>query len=199
MRKIIVLAILVGGLVGLLRPSAASAQTTASVYAVKFVCGLQGPPAFFLPPIEAAVKPGNYATKISVELLSQPCLSTNAISANATMMCSGEQVAWKVSLAGQTQSASASTPSIVLAQLQTADITCEDIVGRAFPSGSPTKFIYGYVNLIAATTATLAVNAVYTSQGCSFGQSGNSQGAPSCSGPVSIEVVPEQGAQVTFP
>jgi len=183
MRKIIVLAMLVGGLVGLLRPSVACAQT--SVDAVKFICGRQGPPAIILLPIEPPVKPGNYATKISVELLSSPvCREVGACDATIT---------WNVSLAGQTPSKSA---SIGLTQLRTADITCENIVGQAFPNGGAPQFINGYVNLIAATTDTLAVTALYTSQGCSFGQSGDSQGSSSCGGPVSIEVVPEQAVTV---
>ena len=186
MRKIIVFAMLMGGLVGLLRPSVAYAQT--SVDAVKFVCGRQGPPEILALPIEPPVKPGNYATKISVELLSSPvCREVGACDAKIT---------WNVSLAGQTPSKSA---SIGLTQLRTADIACENIVSQAFPSGGAPQFINGYVNLIAATTDTLAVTAVYTSQGCSFGQSGDSQGSSSCSGPVSIEVVPQQTVTVTVP
>lgn len=180
MRKVIFLAMLVGGLVGLLRPQAVSAQSlTPSIYAVKFVCGRQAPASTDTTlPSEPPVKPGNYATKINVERLSPGAPTPVAV--------------WNVSIADDGVSGSA---PIVLAQLHTVDFTCADIVRRAstlFPNGAP-EFINGYVNIIAnpSPIVALAVTAVYTSQGCTFPQSADSQGAPICRGPVSIEVVPE--------
>ena len=191
MRKVILLAI-VGGLVGLLRPEVASAQSlTQSIYAVKFVCGRQGPASTDTRlPAEPPVKPGNYATKVNVELLSPvPALTTSV------------PVAWNVSIAdvGVT-----GLTTFTLTQLRTRDITCADIVNLVnanptlFPSGVP-QFINGYVNIIVNSTESLAVTGVYTSQGCFFGQSGDSQGAPICTGPVSIEVVPETGVPFVAP
>ena len=184
MRKAILLAI-AGGLFGLLMPPAASAQfISQSVNAVKFVCGRQAPSTSIRLPAEPPVKPGNYATKINVELLSPVPIGNTAVN-----------VSWGVSLSGSPQSSAA---NLSLTQLGTADITCAEIVHRAFPSGGAPQFINGYVNLISAPGVTLAVTGVYTSQGCSFGESGDSQGSPTCSGPVSIEVVPEQAVTVGF-
>ena len=78
MRKIVFFAMIVGGLVGLLRPQVASARSQ-SIYAVKFVCGAQAPASADVTlPAEPPVKPGNYATKINVELLSPiPAKSTS--------------------------------------------------------------------------------------------------------------------------
>jgi hypothetical protein len=191
MRRVSFLAMLVGGLLGLLRPPVASAQSSSSiaqsVNAVKFVCGRQAPASTDIRlPAEPPVKPGNYATKINVELLS-------AVTSPATEVF----VSWSVSIAGR--ALSSSVPDLSLTQLQTVDITCAEIVHRAFPSGGAPQFINGYVNLISSPGVTLAVTGVYTSQGCSFGESGDSQGSPICSGPVSIEVVPEQAVTVGFP
>jgi hypothetical protein len=184
MRKVIFLAMIVGELVSLLTPQVASAQTR-SIYAVKFVCGRQAPTDATLP-AEPPVKPGNYATKINVELLFVP----------GTPITGGSSVAsWNVSIAG----VGVNTPEqIVLTQLQTVDFTCADIARRvAFPAGAPPpQFINGYVNIIANPGVVLAVTGVYTSQGCFFGQSGDSQGPPICTGPVSIEVVPETAIPV---
>ena len=182
MRKAIFLAMLVGGLVGMLRPQAVSAQTaTKPVYAVKFVCGLQLPTA--TPPAEPPVKPGNYATKINVETL--------------TPAPTGSTYSWFVSIPGRVSS----LQSVVLSQFHTEDITCTNIVLAAFPSPTEARpsFINGYVNILPGTGAALAVTAVYTSQGCAFDQSGDSQGGPICGGPVSIEVVPETALAFTPP
>ena len=185
MRKVIFLAIIVGGLAGLLRPQAASAQfIQVNVFAVKFVCGRQGPASTDLNlPAEPPVKPGNYATKINIELLS-PLSITDF----------GASVSWQVSIPGGGHK---SGPAFSLTQFQTVDITCAEIVHAAFPGPAvPPKFINGYVNVITSVIRTLAVTGVYTSQGCSFGDEGE---PPTCTGPVSIEVVPETVVPTSIP
>lgn len=186
MRKVALLAIIVGASIGLLRPENASAQ---SIYAVKFVCGRQAPLNNVTPPVEPPVKPGNYATKVNVELLS-PTSPANG----------GPVATWNFSLAGD--GLSASVP-ISLSQLQTIDFTCSSIVNLAgkspnVPSPLP-PFIEGYVNIIANPGVQLAVTGVYTSQGCTFPLTTFAVVPPICSGPVSIEVVPALAAPFTAP
>ena len=92
----------------LLKPEMASARGVApsSIYAIKFVCGRQAP-TNVTPPVEPPVKPGNYATKVNVELLSpNPNKETVAT--------------WNVSLDGDGVSA---VVPIDLSQLQTVDFT----------------------------------------------------------------------------
>ena len=90
---------------------------------------------------------------------------------------------------------SSSANIFFLRQLQTKDITRADIVGAVgslFRSGRIPNFINAYVNIIANPNTNpppLAVTGVY-SQGCVFRQGR----PPTCSGPVSIEIVPEQAA-----
>jgi hypothetical protein len=187
MRKAIMLAITVGGLAGLLGSHVALAQPAASssIYAVKFVCGTQAP-LNVKAPVEPPVKPGNYATKVNVELLSPPPAS------------GGTVATWSVSLDGDGVSSSA--PVALTQQLQTLDFTCANIVRLA--SSSPNvpslpSFINGYVNVIANPGVQLAVTGVYTSQGCIFPLPGIAAIQPVCSGPVSIEVVPELAVPFT--
>jgi hypothetical protein len=143
------------------------------VIPVKFVCGVQAPLRGVNPPAEPPVKPGNYATVINIESLSTP----DPTGATATL-------SWNVSLAGA--AGPTASQSLTLAQLQTSDITCGDIVKAVGPAGS---FITGYVN-IEPLNPPLAVTAVYTSQGCSLIGSPLTNLGPLCSGPVSIDVVP---------
>jgi len=184
MRKVVWLAIIVGASIGLFRPEIASAQTSSSIYAVKFVCGRQAPLPNAAPPIEPPVKPGNYATKVNLELLSP--------NANG-----GPVASWNVSLAGD--GVSATSPSIVLSQLQTIDFTCAAITRLTSSSvANLPSFIEGYVNIIANPGVQLAVTGVYTSQGCIFPQvAAIAVLPPVCSGPVSIDVVPQQAVPFT--
>ncbi len=179
MRKVIVLAMIVGGFAGLLRPQVAWAQTTVPIYAVKFLCGTETFTG--TPPDEPPVKPGNYATKIETETLT-PGTGGNAYS-------------WNVSVAGK--SGVSSSGFVGRAQFFTVDIFCSSIAAKAktfFPNGLP-EFINGYVNIFPNTGVTLAVTGVYTSQGCVFREGQ----PPICRGPVSIEVVPETLLSFTVP
>jgi len=192
MRKVILLTMIVGGLVALLRPQVASAQSLvpfSSIYAVKFVCGRQGPASTDLTlPAEPPVKPGNYATKINVELLGPGAITGSTL----------QRAVWNVSIASPAGDGRSTPAGISLSQLQTKDITCADIVKQAsalFPAGAVLpKFINGYVNILTTSGVSLAVTGVYTSQGCFF-EPGE---APICEGPVSIEVVPERAAPFTL-
>lgn len=145
---------------------AARAQTTSgtSLYTVKFVCGTQGPLLGLRPPAEPPVKPGNYATVINIEALTANTpVATNVSVANGKIL---------------------NGPGFTLSLNQTQDITCADI-SRAVGSSAP--FITGYVNIVPGSTA-ISVTSVYTSQGCNF----SPLIGTICSGPTSIEVVPQQ-------
>ena len=186
MRKGVLIGLVLMGLAGLMQPEPAAAQPSPSfIYTVKFVCGTQMPlPTNPFPPVEPPVKPGNYATVINIE--------------NLTPNVSGVSVAsWNASVAG---GSGASGPvSLTLGQLQTADVTCNEIAKLALtivPHNRP--FITGFVNLITQTQ--LAVTAVYTSQGCTFpGESGGGEGRATCGGPTSIEVVPQTAVPFAVP
>jgi hypothetical protein len=149
----------------------AQAQTTpaAAIYPVKFVCGTQAPIRGQTAPAEPPVKPGNYATVINIEAL------VNDV-----------QVASIVSVANST-SKPVSGPGFGLLVNQTRDITCADI-SKAIGTSAP--FITGFINISPANA--LTVTAVYTSQGCTFALPGILPIPPVCSGPTSIEVVPQQ-------
>jgi hypothetical protein len=191
MRKTLLLALIAVGPVVLLGHDVASAQATpaptSSIYAVKFVCGRQAP-TNVKPPVEPPVKPGNYATKVNVELLSPSPANGGPVGK------------WNVSLGGDGLSTSA---PVALTQLQTIDFTCAEIVrlASASPNVPPLgPFINGYVNVIANPGVQLAVTGVYTSQGCAFAQIPGTTVAPSlCSGPVSIDVVPEAAVPFQSP
>jgi len=127
------------------------------------------------------VKPGNYATKINIELLGPGSISSSTL----------QRAVWNVSIASPAGDGRSTPASISLSQLQTKDFTCAEIVRLAsslFPPGGVPKFINGYVNILTTSGVSLAVTGVYTSQGCFF-EPGE---APICEGPVSIEVVPER-------
>lgn len=188
MRKAVLLAIFVGVSIGLLTIGNASAQSSPSIYAVKFVCGKQAPINSLTPPAEPPVKPGNYATKVNVELLSLP--NPNG----------GGGVSWNVSLAGG-GGPSLTTLANPLNQLETVDVTCAAIVKQLGSGAKLPAFIEGYVNVIASPNVQLAVTGVYTSQGCTFppGVATIAVLPSVCSGPVSIEVVPQVGVPFTLP
>jgi hypothetical protein len=188
MRKAVLFAIFIGVSIGLLTTSNASAQSL-SIYAVKFVCGKQAPINSLTPPAEPPVKPGNYATKVNVELLSPP-------NANG----GGSGVSWNVSLAGG-GGPSLTTLANPLSQLETVDVTCAAIAKQSGSAAKLPAFIEGYVNVIASPGVQLAVTAVYTSQGCTFppGVATIAVLPSVCSGPVSIDVVPQQSVPFTPP
>jgi hypothetical protein len=187
MRKAILLAIFVGISIGLLTVGNASAQSSPSIFAVKFVCGKQAPINSLTPPAEPPVKPGNYATKVNVELLSP--------NANG-----GGVFSWNVSLAGG-GGPSPTSLTIPLSQLETIDVTCAGITKQLGTAAKPPAFIEGYVNVIANPGVQLAVTGVYTSQGCTFppGVATIAVLPSVCSGPVSIDVVPQVGVPFTPP
>jgi hypothetical protein len=172
MKNGIVAAFLAVGIALIAGVAPSYAQTT---YAVKFVCGTQPPaPPGFRVPEEPPVKPGNYATVINVQGLFQSDLVSETT------------ITSKISLAGASGPAQTG-PTLTLKRFQTGDITCLDIAD-ALPSPiSP--FITGYLNL--QTAHTIAVTAVYTSQGCHFPLA-SVQPFQACTGPTSIEVVPQQ-------
>jgi hypothetical protein len=168
-----------------LLPAIASAQTrTSSVYAVKFVCGLQSP-AGLTPPSEPPVKPGNYATKINLELV----------------LGEGAQVTANVSVAGLTSTAPLTLS--LTAPFTDEDITCADIataIASLYPNGAPPAFVNGYVNIIPPNLGTtLAVTAVYTAQGYYFSPIGSVFLPPRPNAQVSIDVVPESPITVALP
>ena len=180
MRKVVFLAMIVGGFAGLLRPQVASAQTK-PIYAVKFVCGTETFTS--TPPDEPPVKPGNYTTAINVEVLT-PALT-------------GSTYSWNVSIKDHGVSGS---QFVTATRLHDELFWCSSIVARAnasnlFGGSAPPLFITGYVNIFPNTGAALAVTGVYTSQGCVI----KPGVAPICHGPVSIEVVPETALSFTPP
>lgn len=178
MRKLIAMILTIAGVAALAGVAPASAQEAPTVYAVKFVCGTQRPVAGIAAPVEPPVKPGNYATVINIEAL--PGLSTDPL---------GE-----VSVAGSTLIGLFTTLPFAN-EYQTIDITCTDIVRMAGKAAGSATFITGYYNI--RTTSPLSVSAVYSSQGCTFLLPGATALPPFCSGPTSIDVVPQQ--PVIFP
>jgi hypothetical protein len=177
MRKLVLIAILCG-LASLIAPEGARAQ---SFYSVKFVCGVQSPqpanpnlrPGFGQEP---DVKPGNYATAINVEILS-------------TVPAGTPQTSWTASIIESDQLTSPGGILLSPQQFQSQEINCSSIQGAAQASNLViTPFASGYVNIFTNPGEALKVTAVYTSQGCAFRPS-NARVAPTCSGPVSIDVV----------
>jgi len=137
---------------------------TRSIYTVKFVCGTQAPQANLNAPAEPPVKPGNYATVINIEALSEGA--------------KGEVL---VSLAGAPKAFPGG--GFGINQFTTTDITCADIA-KAIGTPAP-AFITGFVDI--AFAGAIKVTAVYTSQGCNF-LGTRSLG---CSGHTGIDVVPQ--------
>jgi hypothetical protein len=170
MRRGSTIIILAVSIVMLAAIGAASAQTTANLYTVKFVCGTQAPNGSTAPS-EPPVKPGNYATTIDIENLSGKV-----------------QYTWSVSLAG----AAGPTSSVggTLGAVNTADVYCAAI-SRLVGSSSP--FITGFVNI--QTPTPLVVTAVYTSQGCVFVPGVK----PLCGGRTHIDVQPQQAVSTPPP
>ena len=170
------IALVLGGIAALLASGAGSAiAATPTIYSVKFVCGQQHPVAGITAPAEPPVKPGNYATVINVEGLSE------SDATNFTL----------ISVAGGTTAAG---PNLVLGTLITKDITCADIATALKSSAS---FITGFVNIKAVVPVT--VTAVYTSQGCAFSPFAIAVLPPVCSGATSIEVVPQTPSVLVLP
>ena len=162
-----VLLVLLGAIAIVASSRAGYAQ---SIYPVKFVCGTQRPNARLVAPAEPPVKPGNYATVINVQ----------------SFASDNQAIPTRVSLA---DSVTAVGPSLTLSFLQTGDITCADIA-NALSTVSTNGFITGYVDVIAR--GTVAVTAVYTSQGCAFPLTNLAVIPPVCTGATSIDVVPQQ-------
>ena len=133
-------ALILSGVAALALVGTARAQVTGptpgdTTYSVKFVCGTQAPQSNLNAPAEPPVKPGNYATVINVEGLS------NDIGATAIVSPAG--------------SASSNTISLSpLSLFVTKDITCADIAKAL--GAPPPSFVTGYVNIIRAVRAAAA-------------------------------------------
>ncbi len=187
MRKVMLLALIGAGilLLSTVRSSSAQSAQSVNITPVKFVCGTERPNLNLTAPAEPPVKPGNYATVINIE-----SLTTNSDGASVPI-----NIPWTVSMPGLS-AAQPGTTITGLGEFVTADITCADIAS-AVKTVATNGFITGYVNLIpvgptALTTPEIAVTAVYTSQGCTFPILGSLVPGLGCSGPVSIEVVPQR-------
>jgi hypothetical protein len=188
MRKAMPLALIGAGtlLLSAVGTSSAQSNSAAQVIPVKFVCGTQRPNANFTAPAEPAVKPGNYATVINIEALSSVTNTSGAPEPT--------NIVWTVSMPGVTGAPGA--PLTGLTQYATGDITCSDIA-TAVKNVATQGIITGYVNLGSNPVSALAVTAVYTSQGCTFPILGTLVPGLGCTGPVSIDVVP-QGSLANF-
>jgi len=155
--------------------SSRASYAQANIYAVKFVCGTQKPIASLTAPAEPPVKPANYATVLNIQ-------SFNDVEG-------GLVIKTRISLANS-GAASVPGPALDIAFLQTADVTCADIAA-ALKNVATNGFITGYVDVLS--TSTIVVTSVYTSQGCTFPPLSNIAVLPTvCSGPTSIDVVPQQ-------
>ena len=159
-------AILAVGAAMLAMQSINAAAVSRQVYTVKFVCGTQQPITTLNAPSEPPVKPGNYATVVNIEALSE-----------------GAAVEGQVSVAGGGKPAVITPPLALSQQFQTVDFTCADIAKAAGSSAS--SFITGYLNI--AFKGPIKVTAVYTAQGCAF----SPLIRPICSGATNVDVVPQ--------
>ena len=146
------------------------------VYSVKFVCGLQQPIPNLPPPLEPPVKPGNYATAVNIHNFhnnQDVPIAKKAVIANTEDQPPGP--------IGQFR-------KLVLVPDQALEIDCPDIVRLLQnPGFQPPQFIKGFVEVISPVP--LSVTGVYTAQGCEVTPVAN---VCSPTGPVSIEVVPQQ-------
>jgi hypothetical protein len=179
MRKAIAVAFAAG--FATLVAGASRSADAASIYTVKFVCGTQRPLAGSAAPVEPPVKPGNYATVINVEGLTQSDLVTHVITV--------------ISLAGSTGTVAG--PILDVNAFLTQDITCADIAA-ALKLPPSTTFITGFVDL-EQNSKPLSVTAVYTTQGCIFPPLTNviTVLPPICGGASDIDVVPQTPIPLT--
>jgi len=146
------------------------------VYSVKFVCGLQLPNPNLVPPSEPPVKPGNYATAVNVHNFHNG--QTVTIAKKAVIANPEDQPPGAIS----------PFRKVTLGPDQALEIDCPDIVSLlANPLVGLPPFIKGFVEVISP--APLSVTGVYTAQACEVTTAG---AACQPSGPVSIDVVPEQ-------
>jgi hypothetical protein len=143
------------------------------IYSVKFVCGQQAPdPLSFEPP----VKPGNYATAVNVHNYHNS--QQVPIRKKAVIALPEDQPPGQIS----------QFVGLVLKPDQALEIDCQDISHLLTAAGTKLpQFIKGFVEVISPLP--LSVTGVYTAQGCDFA---NPAVPPTCSGPVSIDVVTEQ-------
>jgi len=142
-----------------------TAVRNAFFYSVKFLCGWQNQVALF-------TKPGNYLSTVNIHNF------------RSTTVCLNQNVVLAKPLEQAQSSASAFAQLRVNAQEAVA-MNCHDMVG-----------LLGNVTLPAfveiQSPVQLDVTAVYTSQQCSFGNTGACTGlGPQISGP---DVVPESGS-----
>ena len=148
------------------------------VYSVKFVCGLQLPIAGQVPPSEPPVKPGNYATAVNIHNFHNTqsvTIAKKAVIANPENQPPGQ--------IGKFQ-------RVVLEPDQALEVDCPDIVSLLTnPTVAPPlpPFIKGFVEVVSPQP--LSVTGVYTAQACDVTATGQTCQS---SGPVSIDVVPEQ-------
>lgn len=145
------------------------------IYSVKFVCGLQFPNTTLVPPSEPPVKPGNYATAVNIHNFHNDqtvTIAKKAVIANPENQPPGEISRFQ---------------KVTLAPDQALEIDCPDIASLlANPVAPLPSFIKGFVEVISPTT--LSVTGVYTAQACDV----TTAGQCSQTGPVSVDVVPEQ-------
>jgi hypothetical protein len=186
MRSARFLSFVAAGIAVLAQCPSASAQSAApptAVYAVKFVCGTEAPTNQIAPPAEQNVKPGNYATVINLEYLAFP---------------DGGTVTGAYQVVVDRPPNKSPLTGLVLTSSEPFDLDCADLAKLAGVTSSD-PFIIGYVNFYFFVP--LNITAIYTSQGCSFGSTtpstnGGGLRPTTCLGPVSIEVVPQQQAQL---
>ena len=140
---------------------------------MKFICGQQLPdPQSFEPP----VKPGNYATAVNVHNYHNS--QQVPIRKKAVIALPEDQPPGQIS----------QFVGLVLKPDQALEIDCEDIARLLTTAGTKLPpFIKGFVEVLSPQP--LSVTGVYTAQGCNFS---NPAVPPTCSGPVSVDVVPEQ-------
>ncbi len=147
------------------------------IYSVKFLCGLQTqnvPPS--QPPIETPVKPGNYATAVNVHNY-HPSQSV-VIAKKAVIALPEDQPPGPIS----------PILKVGLGPDQAVEIDCQDILHLLSAAGTKLpQFIKGFVEV--QSIVPISVTGVYTAQGCDFITNPT---APTCSGAVSVDVVPEQ-------
>jgi len=204
MNRRIFVAFVVLAVVAVFTPCQAQPVTTgpASVFSVKFVCGLNNTPVNLgALPSEPPVKPGNYATAVNI----------HNFHTFPVFLCKKAVLAPPEGCLNPAVATPGCFPSIVsnfrfvtLHADQAFEVDCNDIVNLltpSLPAGTALpSFIKGFVELVVlpqsngsgagsgGTSPSLSVTGVYTAQGCKVGRPGNK-----CEelGGIAEEVVPQ--------
>ena len=160
-----------------LTPATAEAQQF--LYSVKFLCGQQttapGPP-----PIEPAVKPGNYATAVNIHNF-----QNREVPIRKKAVIARPQ--------GQPRGAISGFVGDLLIPNQALEVDCSNIVALFPPDPPLPAFIKGFVEIISPVE--LSVVAVYTAQTCR----GPVEDPCSVLGELDLEVVPQRSFSVGIP